>query len=43
MGLHVNIDEVAAKNKEIVGKRKSGFLVNDDDKLTKERKAELRE
>lgn len=41
MGLHIDIDAVAADNKQKKGKRKNGALVNEGDKLTKERKQEL--
>ncbi len=37
MGLHLDIDAISQKNKlNLTGKRKMGFLVNEDDKLTKE-------
>ncbi len=37
MRLHLDIDAISIKNKlNITGKRKMGFLVNEDDKLTKE-------
>lgn len=39
MGLHIDIDAVAADNKAKVGKRKNGALVNEGDKLTKEQKS----
>lgn len=35
MGLKVDIDKIAEKNRKIEGHRKQGFLVNDGDKLTK--------
>lgn len=38
MQLHLDIDAIAEKNKNTVGVRKMGFLVNQEDKLTKELK-----
>ena len=35
MGLQVDIDKIAEKNRKVNGHRKQGFLVNDGDKLTK--------
>lgn len=36
MRLHLDIDQIAKKNSENkTGKRKMGFLINEDDKLTK--------
>ena len=35
MRLHLDIDRIAEKNRNTVGVRKMGFLVNQDDKLTK--------
>ena len=37
MGLHLDIDAIAKKNAtNLTGKRKMGFLINEEDKLTKE-------
>lgn len=37
MGLHLDIDAIAKKNSENkTGKRKMGFLINENDKMTKE-------
>ena len=41
MGLKLDLDRIALKNKNTVGVRKMGFLVNQGDKLTKERRMEL--
>jgi 5-bromo-4-chloroindolyl phosphate hydrolysis protein len=39
MGLHLNIDAIAKKNAaNLTGKRKMGFLINEEDMLTKEEK-----
>jgi hypothetical protein len=39
MSLHLDIDEIAKKNAaNKTGKRKMGFLINENDKLTKEEK-----
>ena len=38
MGLQLDLDAIAEINKKKVGQRKCGFLVNTDDKLTKEEK-----
>ncbi len=35
MRLHLDIDRIAEKNRNTAGVRKMGFLVNQDDKLTK--------
>lgn len=43
MGLHIDIDRVKRDNDAKQGVRKSGFLVNQGDKLTKQKKAELKE
>jgi hypothetical protein len=41
MRLHLDIDAIAAKNKaNVIGKRKMGFLINEEDKLTKELRKE---
>eukprot|EP00347_Sterkiella_histriomuscorum_P006048 403354260 len=42
MGLHLDIDRIAADNKQKRGIRKQGFLVNQGCKLTPEEKDELR-
>jgi hypothetical protein len=41
MGLHIDIDRIKRDNDATAGVRKSGFLVNQGDKLTKQRKKEL--
>jgi len=39
MGLHLDIDAIAKKNADNkTGKRKMGFLINEEDMLTKEEK-----
>lgn len=39
MGLHLDIDAIAKKNAaNLTGKRKMGFLINEEDMLTKEEK-----
>lgn len=41
MGLHIDIDQIKKDNDAKQGVRKSGFLVNQGDKLTKAQKKEL--
>jgi hypothetical protein len=36
MGLHLDIKAIREKNALKEGKRKMGFLINEDDKLTKD-------
>ena len=43
MRLHLDIDAITAKNKQTVGTRKMGFLVNEGDKLTPALKTERQE
>lgn len=41
MGLHIDIDQIKKDNDAKQGVRKSGFLVNQGDKLTKQQKVDL--
>ena len=43
MGLHIDIDRIKRDNDATPGVRKCGFLVNQGDKLTKQRKKELQD